>query len=234
MGLPLPTPVLAPRPRVLLAEDENVTRRLLEAQMTRFGFEVVSVSDGLKAWEVLQGPNAPSLVVLDWNMPGLDGPEICRKIRETPRDGYTYTLLVTARNAKSDVVEGLSAGADDFISKPVEPDELHARLRTGERIVRLEQTLAQQVKELREAAEHVQELQGMIPICMHCKRIRNQSQIWEKVETYIEHRSGAKFSHALCSECLEQYYPDTDAPHDHDHEHEHDQAPAPGNSPPDE
>ncbi|MFO0597905.1 MAG: response regulator [Myxococcaceae bacterium] len=210
----LPAQNLAQRTRVLLAEDEPVTRRLLEAQMTRFGFEVLPVSDGLKAWEALQAPDAPSLVVLDWNMPGLDGPEVCRKIRESGRSGYTYMLLVTARNAKSDVVEGLSAGADDFISKPVDADELHARLRTGERIVRLEQTLAQQVKELQAASEHVRELQGMIPICMHCKRIRNQSQIWEKVETYIENRSGAKFSHALCSECLEQHYPDAAAEED--------------------
>ena len=201
---------LARRTRVLLAEDENVTRRLLEAQMTRFGFEVVSVSDGLRAWELLQSPEAPSLVVLDWNMPGLDGPDVCRRIREAGRSSYTYMLLVTARNAKSDVVQGLSAGADDFISKPVDPDELHARLRTGERIVHLEHALAQQVKALQAAAEHVQELQGMIPICMHCKRIRNQSQIWEKVETYIESHSAAKFSHALCAECLEQHYPDTD------------------------
>lgn len=204
------TQLVTARTRVLLAEDEPVTRRLLEAQMTRFGFEVLPVSDGLKAWDVLQSPEAPSLVVLDWNMPGLDGPEVCQKIRASPRSSYTYMLLVTARNAKSDVVQGLSAGADDFISKPVDPDELHARLKTGERIVRLEQTLASQVKELQIAAEHVRELQGMIPICMHCKRIRNQSQIWEKVETYIEHRSGAKFSHALCSECLNEHYPDAD------------------------
>jgi DNA-binding response OmpR family regulator len=206
----VPATILQPRTRVLLAEDEPVTRRLLEAQMTRFGFEVVPVSDGLKAWDVLQTPEAPSLVVLDWNMPGLDGPEVCQKIRSSPRSNYTYMLLVTARAAKSDVVQGLSAGADDFVSKPVDPDELHARLKTGERIVRLEQTLAAQVKELQAASEHVRELQGMIPICMHCKRIRNQSQIWEKVETYIEHRSGAKFSHALCSECLNEHYPDAD------------------------
>ncbi|MBL8914024.1 MAG: response regulator [Archangium sp.] len=207
----VPATQIVSRTRVLLAEDEPVTRRLLEAQMTRFGYEVLPVADGLKAWDVLQTPDAPSLVVLDWNMPGLDGPEICQKIRESTRSSYTYMLLVTARNAKSDVVQGLSAGADDFISKPVDPDELHARLKTGERIVRLEQTLASQVKELQVAAEHVRELQGMIPICMHCKRIRNQSQIWEKVETYIENRSGAKFSHALCSECLNHHYPDADS-----------------------
>ena len=208
----LPAAQMATRTRVLLAEDEAVTRRIMEAQITRFGFEVISVADGLVAWNVLQAPDAPSLVVLDWNMPGLDGPDICRRIRESKRNSYTYMLLVTARNAKSDVVQGLNAGADDFISKPVDPDELHARLRTGERIVRLEQTLGLQVKELQAAAEHVKELQGMIPICMHCKRIRNQSQIWEKVETYIEERSEAKFSHALCAECLDQHYPDTEKP----------------------
>ena len=200
----------APRTRVLLAEDETVTRRLLAAQMTRSGFEVVSVVDGTVALEVLESPDAPSIAVLDWGMPGIDGPDVCRRMRATPRSSYTYMLLVTARNGKSDVVEGLSAGADDFISKPVDPDELHARLRTGERIVRLEQMLGRQVKELQAAAEHVRELQGMIPICMHCKRIRNQSQIWEKVETYIEQRSDAKFSHALCAECLETHYPDTE------------------------
>lgn len=206
----LPATQMAPRTRVLLAEDETVTRRLLEAQMTRFGFEVVSVADGLAAWDVLQSPDAPSLVVLDWNMPGLDGPDVCRRIRASVQSNYTYMLLVTARHAKSDVVQGLQAGADDFISKPVDPEELHARLRTGERIVRLEQTLGRQLKELQAATEHVRELQGMIPICMHCKRIRNQEQIWEKVETYIEHRSEAKFSHALCAECLNEHYPDAE------------------------
>jgi DNA-binding response OmpR family regulator len=196
--------------RVLLAEDEAVTRRLLEALMTRAGYQVQSVPDGLKAWDALQSADAPALAVLDWNMPGLDGPDVCRRLRELKKPSYTYMLLVTARNAKADVVEGLSAGADDFISKPVDADELRARLRTGVRVVQLEQSLQAKVRELEEAAEHVKELQGMIPICMHCKRIRNQEQLWEKVETYIEHRSDARFSHALCSECLEKYYPDAD------------------------
>lgn len=201
--------------RVLLAEDEVVTRRLLEAQMTRAGYEVVSVSDGLRAWEALQAVDAPALVVLDWSMPGLDGPDICRRLRAATKNNYTYMLLVTARNAKADVVEGLSAGADDFISKPVDPDELQARLRTGVRVVQLEQNLRAKVNELQEAVEHVKELQGMIPICMHCKRIRNQEQLWEKVETYIEHRSDARFSHALCAECLEKHYPDSDSDEPH-------------------
>lgn len=197
--------------RVLLAEDEAVTRRLMQAMLGRFGYEVVVVADGGAAWELLQKPDAPSLALLDWSMPQMDGPEICRRLRARNDSSYTYVLLVTARSAKQDVVEGLMAGADDFVSKPVDPEELKARVRVGERIVKLEQALANQVRELKAAAEHVQELQGMIPICMHCKRIRNQSKLWEKVETYIEKRSGARFSHALCAECLEKYYPDDEA-----------------------
>jgi DNA-binding response OmpR family regulator len=199
--------IVSARPRVLVAEDEAVTRLLLTSTLTRFGYDVVAVEDGERAWEILQGPRAPALAVLDWSMPGLDGPEICERIRARSTGSYTYVLLVTARSSKSDVVAGLSAGADDFISKPVDPEEIRARLRVGERVLKLEQSLAEQIKKLQEERAHVQELQGMIPICMHCKRIRSQEQIWERVETYIEQRSDAKFSHALCQDCLEKHYP---------------------------
>ncbi len=201
--------------RVLLAEDEVVTRRLMEAMLERFGYDVDAVADGDQAWAALSQPDAPSVVVLDWSMPGMDGPEICRRVRARKDAKYTYMVLVTARSAKQDIVEGLGAGADDFVSKPVDPEELRARIRVGERIVKLEQTLSSQVRELKAAAEHVQELQGMIPICMHCKRIRNQAAIWEKVETYIEKRSEARFSHALCQECLEKHYPAEDDTGEH-------------------
>jgi DNA-binding response OmpR family regulator len=115
---------------------------------------------------------------------------------------------VTARSSKSDVVAGLSAGADDFVSKPVDAEEMRARLRVGERVLKLEQSLAEQIEKLQVEIKHVQELQGMIPICMHCKRIRSEEQIWERVETYIEERSDAKFSHALCQDCLDKHYPE--------------------------
>jgi len=198
--------------KVLLAEDEIVSRRLLEATLTRFGYQMEVVDDGLKAWEALSQDQAPAIAVLDWTMPGLDGLEVCRRVRGHGRGGYTYILIVTARNAKADIIAALSAGADDFVSKPIDPDELKARLRVGERIVTLEQTLAKQVSELTASAEHVKQLQGMIPICMHCKKIRGQADVWERIETYIEQRSGAKFSHALCSDCLETHYPSDDDP----------------------
>lgn len=200
-----------PPVKVLLAEDEVVSRRLLEATIRRFGYELAVVDDGLKAWDALSQDAAPAIAVLDWTMPGLDGLEVCRRVRGHERRGYTYILIVTARNAKADVVAALSAGADDFVSKPIDPDELKARLRVGERIIQLEQALAKQVSELKAAAEHVKQLQGMIPICMHCKKIRGQADVWERIETYIEQRSGAKFSHALCSDCLEKHYPSDEA-----------------------
>lgn len=198
------------RPRVLVAEDEAVTRLLLTSTLTRFGYDVLAVEDGTRAWEVLCGPRPPALALLDWQMPGFDGPQICEKVRARQSGSYTYLLLVTARSSKSDVVAGLSAGADDFISKPVDPEEMRARLRVGERVLKLEQSLAEQINRLQEEKAHVQELQGMIPICMHCKRIRSQEQIWERVETYIEQHSSAKFSHALCQDCLEKHYPDAE------------------------
>lgn len=201
-------PALQPtRTRVLVAEDEAVTRTLLTSTLTRFGYDVVAVDDGLAAWEVLTSPSPPALALLDWQMPGLDGPQICERVRARPSSSYTYLLLVTARSSKSDVVAGLSAGADDFISKPVDPEEMRARLRVGERVLKLEKTLAEQITRLQEETAHVRELQGMIPICMHCKRVRSQEQIWERVETYIESHSSAKFSHALCQDCLEEHYP---------------------------
>lgn len=182
--------------RVLLADDEHVTRRMLGAHLKRFGFEVVAVNDGLEAWNVLTAPNAPHIVLLDWNMPGINGVDLCRRIRERNERHYTYTLLMTATEKKSDVVHGLTAGADDFITKPVDPPELQARLNTARRIVSLEEGLA--------------ELEGILAICMHCKRIRNGDKLWERLETYVERHSNAKFSHGLCSDCLASKYPEED------------------------
>jgi len=174
-------------------------------QLSKLGFSVIAVENGTKAWEILQSENAPRLVILDWSMPGLDGPSLCRLIRK--QKIYRYILLVTARSRKEDVISGLDAGADDFLTKPLHIGEFHARLRAGQRLLELEETLESKIHQLSAALEHVQQLQGLLPICMHCKRVRNDQQMWERIETYIEQRSDATFSHALCNECLESYYP---------------------------
>ena len=138
--------------KVLVAEDEVVSRRLLETSLRRWGYEVVIASDGFEAANILESTDAPKLAVLDWLMPGIDGTQLCRRIRETEVDTYTYILLLTTKHAKRDVVEGLEAGADDYISKPFDPQELRVRLRTGKRILHLMDQLTAARESLRDLA----------------------------------------------------------------------------------
>jgi phosphoserine phosphatase RsbU/P len=129
--------------RVLIAEDEPLTRHLLVRTLEGWGYTVVAARDGDEAWHLFEASDFP-LVLSDWSMPGLDGVELVRRIRRSPRPGYCFTILLTARTQKEDLLAGLDAGADDFVTKPFDRDELRARLRVGERILRLEQTLLDQ------------------------------------------------------------------------------------------
>ena len=117
--------------RVLIAEDDSISRRMLEAFLVKWGYEVQVATEGEEAWGVLQGNDAPRLAVLDWMMPGRDGIDICRSIRQRKGRAYIYILLLTARGQKEDIVEGLEAGADDYVTKPFDPYELRARLRAA-------------------------------------------------------------------------------------------------------
>jgi diguanylate cyclase (GGDEF)-like protein len=126
---------------ILIAEDDAVSRRMLEATLKKWGYDVVVAEDGDKAWEVLQREDAPRLAILDWVMPGLHGPQICRAVRSLGDQRYVYLLLLTAKSEKEDLVKGLEAGADDFLTKPFDAEELRARLRAGIRILDLQETL---------------------------------------------------------------------------------------------
>ena len=136
--------------RVLIAEDDPVSRMLLQGHLQKWGHEVTAATTGGEAWRLFEAQSFP-LVVSDWMMPEMDGPELIRRIRACPRPGYVYVILLTARAQKADVVLGMEAGADDFVTKPFDREELRVRVRAGERIVRLEQTLAEQNQALREA-----------------------------------------------------------------------------------
>jgi len=127
--------------KVLIADDENITRRRLEKLLTDMGFEVVSCKDGLDAWKVIESKNAPSLLILDWMMPGMDGVEICRKVRKLAREPYTFILLLTSKGKQDDFVKGMDAGADDYITKPFDQNELRVRLKAGKRIIELNEEL---------------------------------------------------------------------------------------------
>ena len=139
---------------VLIADDETVSRRMLARMLSTNGYEVLTASDGDEAWRILARPDAPRLAILDWMMPGVTGPELCRRLRELKRELYTYVLLLTARADKQDVVEGMDAGADDYVTKPFEARELQVRLRAGRRILDLQADLMKAREALREQATH--------------------------------------------------------------------------------
>ncbi len=133
--------------RLLIADDDPVSRRLLARTVEEMGHEVIAVQDGLEAWTVLQQESI-HLVIADWMMPEMDGLDLVRRIRATTRDRYIYVILLTSRNEKSDVIDGLAAGADDYIVKPFDREELLFRIRSGERVVRLEEALAERNRQL--------------------------------------------------------------------------------------
>ena len=190
--------------KVLIAEDDMVSRRLLEASLTRWGYEVVVTCDGAAAWEVLQRGDAPSLVILDWMMPGMDGIEVCRRVRSALTAMPPYLILLTAKGRREDIVTGLRAGANDYVTKPFDREELRARMQVGMRMVELQQSLAERVKALEEALTRVKQLQGLLPICSYCKKIRDDQNYWQQVESYISEHSEAQFSHSICPDCYEK------------------------------
>jgi DNA-binding response OmpR family regulator len=192
--------------RILVAEDDAVTRKLLESTLGRLGLDVIAVADGNAAWnalETLKGKEAPELAVLDWMMPGLEGIQVLRRLRTTPGFELLYVILLTSRTDKEDVAYGLAAGANDYIAKPFDPSELEARVRVGERMVKLQRSLAARVAELEVALAHVQRLQGLLPICSYCKKVRNEADYWEQVDSYLTSHSDIKITHGICPQCLE-------------------------------
>jgi two-component system cell cycle response regulator len=136
---------------ILIAEDDPTSRQILVALLSKWGYKVLATCDGAQAWEALHGAEAPRLAILDWMMPEMDGPELCRRLRQEKegRSHYTYILLLTARGAKEDLVQGMEAGADDYLVKPFDPQELKVRIRAGQRIVELEAQLQAVQEELR-------------------------------------------------------------------------------------
>ncbi|MCK4428132.1 MAG: response regulator [candidate division Zixibacteria bacterium] len=193
--------------KILIAEDEKISRKILETTLTKAGHDVVAVEDGVKALESIRKV-MPDMLVTDWMMPDLDGLELCRRVRALDLSTYVYIILLTALTQKENIIEGLDAGADDYVTKPFERTELLARVRAGERVIQLERSLRQKNKELSEALAHVKQLKGLLPICMFCKKIRNDKNYWQQVEEYLAEHTEADFSHSICPECLEKHYPD--------------------------
>jgi DNA-binding response OmpR family regulator len=189
--------------RVLIADDDPVLRHALKSHFQAWKYRPVIAVNGDEAFERLQQPDPPLLAVVDWNMPGIDGIDLCQRIRATPALESMYVILLTGNQDQKDVVAGLESGADDYITKPFSWDELRARVRIGNRIVGLQQALATRVAELQKALGNVKRLSGLLPICAYCKRIRNNQDYWMQVERYLAEHSDAEFSHGICPDCLQ-------------------------------
>ena len=172
--------------KILVVDDDKVIGVFMTAALTELGHEPVLARDGQEAWEIYQ-TSTPDIVITDWMMPKIDGLELVRMIRADARHRYTYVILLTALGGKGSYLEGMRAGADDFITKPHDIDTLAARLRVAERILGL--------------TVHVARLEGLLPICSYCKKIRDQQDRWQPLEQYVVERTDARFSHGICPEC---------------------------------
>ena len=172
--------------KILMVDDDPAARMALEELLEHAGHEVVTATGGHAAWAALQRDYFP-LMLLDRVMPDLDGIELCRRIRARRQARYTYVILVTMVGGKEPYLEGMNAGADDYFSKPFDPDELMARLRVAERVLNLQEELAH--------------LRGLLSICAYCKAIRDEHDAWVPVERYIQERTPTSFSHGICPHC---------------------------------
>jgi sigma-B regulation protein RsbU (phosphoserine phosphatase) len=188
--------------RVLVADDDRAGATLLAHSLARLNLDVEVAHDGEDAWRVIEQGRV-TMAIVDWVMPGADGLELCRRIRRNEARANMHVILVTARGDAADVVAGLDAGADDYLVKPFNPDELRARVRVGLRMLTLQDRVAERMRELQEALSKVKQLSGLLPICSYCKRIRRDQDYWQQVEGYISQHTDARFSHAICPACFE-------------------------------
>lgn len=190
--------------RILIADDDAVTRQLVQMLLVKWKYDVTAVDNGTDAHACLVDQDGPSLAILDWMMPGLDGPDVCKKVRASNPQRPLYLILLTTLEKKDNIIQGLESGADDYLAKPFDPGELRARVRAGERVVNLESDLRQHVRELEDALAHVKQLQGLLPICSYCKKIRDDQDYWHSVDQYIAKETNVRFSHGICPTCYDE------------------------------
>ncbi len=193
--------------KILIAEDDFTSRKMLGAVLKKIGHEVVETINGVEAWNELQKADGPKFAILDWIMPEMNGLELVRRIRSMEKEHPPYLIMLTSKGRKEDIVAGLEAGADDYLAKPFDIGELQARVGVGIRMLEMQEKVAAQFWELRDALEHIKTLQGILPICSFCKKIRDDQGYWDQVEVYITKHSNAEFSHGICPECMKKHYP---------------------------
>jgi DNA-binding response OmpR family regulator len=188
----------------MIADDDPVLRHALSHQLRKWEFAPVAYADGVEVRRAIASGRLPQIAVIDWNMPGANGLALCEEIRRLPHGDKVYIILVTSNSDKRDIVTGLNSGADDYVVKPFEWDELQARVRIGARTARLQGLLTDRVFELEEALVRVRRLSGLLPICSYCKSIRSDQNYWQAVESYLVEHTQATFTHGICPPCFDK------------------------------
>lgn len=186
--------------KILIADDEPVTRAAVKKVVTRRGWEVVVCDNGHDAAAQFDLENPPDVAVLDWMMPGLDGSELCQRLRK--KKVRAYLIMLTGRTRPEDLVQALASGADDYVRKPFDWSELIARIKVGVRVSLLQRQLDEKVCQLQASLANAKQLGGLLPICSYCKRIRDDRDYWNGLEHYISSHSDAKFTHGVCPSCM--------------------------------
>ncbi|MCK5064442.1 MAG: response regulator transcription factor [Candidatus Fermentibacteraceae bacterium] len=194
--------------RILIVDDDLSTRSTLASILIKCGHDVEMVSSGEEAWTVISQPDAPRLILLDWLMPGMNGLDLLKRIRSMDGDNPFYIIMLTVKDNKEDIVEGLDCGTDDYITKPFYPEELRARINAGQRIIEMQSRLMSQANDLRNSLDHIKTLQGILPICSFCKKVRNDKNYWHQLEDYISTHTEAMVTHSICPECMQIHYPE--------------------------
>ena len=189
--------------KVLIVDDDVRNLFALTTALERFKINVLNAESGMEAISLLEKNKDIDIVLMDITMPQMEGIEVCRQARALTTEIPLFLILVTVRDSKQDVVAGLLSGANDYITKPFDKTELLARVKVGSQMVELQQTLTERVEELKEALINVKQLSGLLPICSYCKKIRDDQNYWQQVESYVGKHSDAKFSHSICPQCYE-------------------------------
>ena len=187
--------------RALIADDDRVAAQILSRTLTRWEFDVSVVGDGARRGGTCRRASGPTLAILDWMMPEVDGAEVCRRVRKDLPLANMYLILLTSLETRKDIVAGLDAGADDYVVKPFDPEELRARVSVGVRVLTLQERLAERVPNCRRRSRTSSSCTACCPSAATASAYAATTSTWQQVESYIADRSEAQFSHGICPAC---------------------------------
>jgi sigma-B regulation protein RsbU (phosphoserine phosphatase) len=202
---PVPVQVSSEHLRILVVDDDAATRLTLESVIRSAGWSPLAIEDPELALQILTGADAPPIALIDWQMPALSGIDLCRRVRAADVTARPYLIFVTANSTSNDIVTGLDAGADAYMTKPIAANELQARVRAGLRTIALQQELRTRLEEAEVESARTRPLRELLPMCCYCRRIRDERQQWSTLEQYLAHKTDVRFTHGFCPRCLESH-----------------------------